>query len=224
MKIKDITQEKEEFNPEKDLDYMVVSSQKNIKEKIDPEKTFLLLPNFVRYARFLSSGKYKECFDDFLRNMNLRKNIGLNIRNSFSLTPLSGFFWSAVIEMCLVDISSVNKKSNVIINPFIVDLAFYSGKQKVIKKIVSIAKKSVKGKVGIWTRNINLILPKTNLGDLGIDFIVTPYNKFRVGEKIRRDILSKRLEEEKILLIKDYVSHFQSFSDEIEIDENALFK
>ncbi len=217
MKIKDITME-EAIKAEKGMNYLVVSSQK--RQHIESEKVFLLVPDFLKYSRLLASSKYLECMKEFKNNMGVKKNIWLHMSNVNAFFS-SDIFWTGVIEMCLVDLSSISNKENVIINPVIVDLALSAKKEEVLRKIIHLSKKSTSGKVGLWTRNFNLLLSNFNLEKSGLDFTVTPYNKFGAGMRVTEDLVKARLANYKIKLIKDYASHFKDFK--IEIPQDSLF-
>jgi len=223
MKIKYlIDKELKELKPVNDLNYLITSAQNKNNSTISPEKVFVLIPNFFKYTRLLASNKHKECLMEFKKNMNMINTSLLSLKNLPSLAPTKGIFWPAVLGMSLVDLSSIRKENNVVIHSSVVDLAFHTDKHKLIKKIISSARKLTNGKIGLWTLNSNLVLSKTSLRDLGIDFILTPLNEFKAGMKVNEENLVSRLKEEEITLVKDYVSHFKHFSGEIETEDNSL--
>ena len=224
MKIKDITTENLGLSSyDKDLFYLVRALQKNHRANIQNGKEILLLPDFVNYSRMLSAGKYVDCLKEFLRTMKIWKCTWLNIRNIFALLPMEGVFWSAALEMCLIELSSLKKDGNIVIHPFLIDLALHSGKERSIMKIIKSARHTTTGKVGIWTRNINYLFEKINLQKIDVDFIITPFNKDGIGMRVDAETIEKTLKKNNILLIRDYSTHFKSFDIEYNEKDDLIY-
>lgn len=203
MIIKDITRMNNASLDKSSL-YMVSVSQKEARKKLNAKRAFVLIPDFLKYTRLISSQEYSECLKLFISNMKIGSNLMLNAKSVGSLIPMKGVFWPAVIEMSLVDLSSINNE-NIVISPYLIDMALQSGKFSLIKKIVKLARSKTNGKIGIWTRNANLLF-LNSLKDLQIDFLIMPINSWGAGMRMDINDIMEKLAG--IEIISDYSTHF----------------
>jgi hypothetical protein len=220
MKIADLTNSDSFQGKFNESDFFLLSiSQKKIRKAIPLKKQALLFPDFMSYSRKLSSGEYSQLVKSLLSTTNLFSLTWLNLRYSMPTVPLSGVFWSALIELSLSDISSANVPLY-ILHPTLVDLAIHSNKPSVIYKISKIIKRTKKGKLLIWSRNINHFLKIIDLNKLKFDGIIVPLNEFKAGQRNGDFLLEERFKDK--IIISDYSSHFKNFKELIPNKNNLL--